>query len=99
MRLDGSVTGIDPSSSTYSRVTSNGIRLTINLLKVDGSTSTETIDISSGTQAGYSVQITNDTDYIGVNSMYVSLIDGDSSIIGSRVDWSLQDMIIIQNLP
>lgn len=99
MRLDGSVTGIDPSSSTYSRVTSNGIRLTINLLKVDGSTTIETIDISSGTQAGYSVQITSDVDYVGVNSIYVSLIDGDSSIIGSRVDWSLQDMVIIQNLP
>lgn len=95
LRLDQSVTGI---ASVGSGQTNNGIQITLQIQKSDESIVTETVSIPSGTAAGYSIQIGTATDYIEILDMSVSLIENDAIIVGSRVDWSLQDVVLIQNI-
>jgi hypothetical protein len=97
LRLDQSVTGVDPNF-TGTGQTNNGIQLSIQLLKSDDSIVTETVSIPSGTNAGSSIQVGTSTNYTEILDMNVSLIEGDAVVVGSRVDWSIQDIVLIQNI-
>jgi len=78
--------------------TNNGIRLFLTLEKPDQSTEDITIDIESGTSLGSSFIINNGTKYSKLLDMKVSILDGDLDLVGSRINWSFKDVVMIQNL-
>jgi hypothetical protein len=81
-----------------SRTTQNEIIIDLTFKKSDGNYAEETVTIAKGTLAGTKILISDE--------LYVSLYDASFrlpadptkySLIGSRVDWSLQDIVLITN--
>jgi hypothetical protein len=78
--------------------TQNGIILTLDLEKPDGSVEAIEITIPSGTSLGTSTIINDGEKYSKLIDAKVSLIEDDFEMVGSRVNWSYKDVVVIQNI-
>ena len=92
------IENLNNSIGSVTNATQNGINLTMILQKSNGENDTITIPVPAGTAMGTSIPVNSSTKYIKLLDMSVSLIDGDVSIIGSRVNWSYMDVIFLQNI-
>jgi len=97
LRLDDSINDeyIDDIANLTTR---NGIYLSLTLELPDGSEEVQEILIPSGTASGTSFEIGNGTLYSAVTDMVVKLNNSDVTMVGSRIDWSVQDLVMIQNI-
>jgi len=93
---DDALTTADP----LERTTANEFMVALTLELPDGTSEQQTVVIPQGTLAGTSFEIGEGKLYTAVLDMSIRISEDSSKItkVGNRIDWSIQDVVFIQNV-
>jgi len=93
---DNSILDIDP----LERTTMNEFSIVLTLELPSGGNEQQIIVIPKGTLAGTSFSIGEGRDYKSITDMSIRISEDSSKVtrVGNRIDWSIQDVVFIQNV-
>lgn len=96
MVTNDSISSVDP----LDRTTMNEFTIALTLELPDGTSEQQTVVIPQGTLAGTSFEIGEGKFYTAVLDMSIRISEDSSKItkVGNRIDWSIQDVVFIQNV-
>lgn len=101
-RLEDSLINNSSISSTdpLERITANEFTIALTLELPDGTSEQQNIVIPKGTLAGTSFPIGESRSYKSVLDMSIRISEDSSKVtrVGNRIDWSIQDVVFIQNI-
>jgi hypothetical protein len=91
-----SISGVDP----LTRTTANEFTIALTLELPDGTSEQQNVVIPKGTLAGTSFSIGEGKSYKSVIDMSIRISEDSSKVtrVGNRIDWSIQDVVFIQNV-